>query len=114
MEALQFPRGNVYQVVCAEGNQALAIQAHDPKDFKGSRIVGTAPNANDIYQLWMIEKVGHGEDEYELVNCASGNVWDEESGEVRLKPGKQSSDQLFKVQKAQNNTFWFLTSAKGS
>ncbi len=30
-----------------------------------------------------------------------------------MKPGKQSRDQLFKVQKSQNNTFWFLTSAKG-
>jgi hypothetical protein len=40
----------------------------------------------------MVEKVGHGEDEYEIVNGASNNVWDEESGEIRLKPGKQSSD----------------------
>lgn len=62
MEALQFPRGNIYQIVSSENNQALTLQAKEPGQYKGSRISGSAPNANDIYQLWMIEKVGLGED----------------------------------------------------
>ena len=45
----------------------------------------------------MIEKVGIKEDEYEIINCASNLVFDEEGGEIRLKEGKQSSDQLFKA-----------------
>lgn len=62
----------------------------------------------------MIEKVGQGEDEFEIVNCASNFVWDEEGKEIRVKYGKQSSDQLFKVERqGGNNTFWFKTSAKG-
>jgi hypothetical protein len=56
MQALQFPRGNIYQVICTESNQALATQSVEAK----SRVVGVAPNANDINQLWMVEKVGHG------------------------------------------------------
>lgn len=62
MEALQFPRGNIYQIVSCENNQALSLQSKEPGQFKGSRIASTAPNANDLYQLWMIEKVGLGED----------------------------------------------------
>lgn len=113
MQALLFPRGNVYQVVCQDGNQALRIQANNWKEFDKSRVVGTAPNSNDLSQLWMIEKVGHGEDEFEIVNCQSNLVWDEEGDEVKLRFGKQSSDQLFKVERYQNNSFWFKTSAKG-
>lgn len=64
MQALLFPRGNVYQIVCQDGNQALRLQATDHKGFDKSRIVGVAPNANDLGQLWMIEKVGFGEDEF--------------------------------------------------
>lgn len=54
MQALTFPRGNIYQVICQEGNQALRIQADNPNGFHKSRIVGTAPNANDLSQLWMV------------------------------------------------------------
>lgn len=108
MQALQFQRGNIYQLVCQDGNQALKLQADDPKEFKGSRIVGAAPDANDLNQLFMIEKVGHGEDEFEIVNCQSNFVWDEEGDEIRLKEGKQNKDQLFKVEKC-NNSFWFKT-----
>jgi hypothetical protein len=113
MQALLFPRGNIYQLICQEGNQALKLQAGSPNDYNKSRIVGAAPNANDAGQLWMIEKVGHGEDEFEVVNCQSNLVWDEEGQEIRLRFGKQSKDQLFKVEKFQNNSFWFKTSAKG-
>jgi hypothetical protein len=31
-------------------------------------------------QLFMIEKVGVAEDEFEIVNCQSNFVWDEEAG----------------------------------
>jgi hypothetical protein len=113
MQALVFPRGNVYQLICHDQNQALKIQATDYKGYNKSRIIGTAPNANDIGQLWMIEKVGSDEAEYEIVNCQSNLVWDEEGGEIHLRSGKQSGDQLFKVEKYQNNSFWFKTSAKG-
>jgi hypothetical protein len=54
MQALQFPRGNVYQIVSQDGNQALRIQANNYKEFDKSRVVGTAPNNNDLSQLWMI------------------------------------------------------------
>jgi hypothetical protein len=113
MQALQFPRGNVYQLVCQDGNQALKIQAADYKQYDKSRIIGVAPNANDLGQLWMIEKVGHGDDEFEVVNCQSNLVWDEDGSEIRLRFGNQSKDQLFKVEKYNNNAFWFKTSAKG-
>jgi hypothetical protein len=79
MQALQFPRGNIYQIVCQDGNQALRIQTNNPKEYDKARIVGAVPNSNDLGQLWMIEKVGLGEDEYEIVNCQSNFVWDEES-----------------------------------
>lgn len=65
-------------------------------------------------QLWMIEKVGHGEDDFEIVNCQSNFVWDQEWSEVKLRFGKQSSDQLFKVEKVNNGCFWFKTNAKGN
>lgn len=45
MQALLFPRGNVYQIVSQDGNQALKIQANNPKEFDKSRVVGTAPNS---------------------------------------------------------------------
>lgn len=113
MQALQFPRGNVYQIICQDGNQALRIQATDYKGFDKSRISGALPNANELSQLWMVEKVGHGEDEFEIVNCQSNLVWDEEGDEIRLRFGKQSSDQLYKVERYNANSFWFKTSAKG-
>lgn len=114
MQALQFPRGNLYQIVCQDGNQAIRIATNNPGEYNKARIVGAAPNANDLGQLFMIEKVGLGEDEYEIVNCQSGFVWDEEGAQIKLKAGKKSSDQLFKVEKYNNNAFWFKTSAKGN
>lgn len=112
MQALSFPRGNIYQIVCQDGNQALRIQAGNPKEFNKSRVVGAIPNANDLGQLWMVEKVGSGDDEYEIVNCLSNLVFDEEGTQIKLKFGNQSGDQLFKVEKI-NNAFWIKTSAKG-
>jgi hypothetical protein len=46
MQALAFPRGNIYQIICQEGNQALRIQSENPNDYNKSRIIGSAPNSN--------------------------------------------------------------------
>jgi len=54
MQALQFPRGNIYQIICQDGNHALRIQTNNPNEYNKARIVGAAPNANDIGQLFMI------------------------------------------------------------
>lgn len=113
MQALQFPRGNVYQIICQDGNLALRIQATDYKGYDKSRVVGVAPNANELSQLWMVEKVGLKDDEFEIVNCQSNLVWDEEGQEIKLRFGKQNSDQLFKVERYNANSFWFKTSEKG-
>ena len=113
MQALAFPRGNIYQIICRDGNRALRIESNNPQEFDGCRIVGTQPNAHDLGQLWMIEKVGSGDDEYEIVNCQSNLVMDEEWGDIKLKFGKQNSDQLYKVEKV-DNAFWFKTNSKGS
>lgn len=110
---MQFPRGNIYQIISHEGNQALRIESNNPKDYDKSKIIGTQPNAHDLGQLWMIEKVGHGDDDYEIVNCQSNFVWDEEWSDVKLRFGKQSGDQLFKVEKT-GNCWWFKTSSKGN
>ena len=54
MQALQFPRGNIYQIICQDGNQALRIQTNNPNEYNKARIVGAPPNANDLGQLFMI------------------------------------------------------------
>jgi hypothetical protein len=58
--------------------------------------------------------MGQKEDEYEIVNCLSTYVFDEESNEIRLKFGKQNADQLFSVVDAgDKHHYWIKTSAKG-
>ena len=47
------------------------------------------------------------------MNCISGNVFDEESHEIRLKKGKQIADQLFKLEKANNDFFWIKCEEEG-
>lgn len=64
MQVLAFPRGNIYTILCQDGQQALRIQADDPKQFNNARIVGTGYNPSDLNQLFMIEKVGLNDDEY--------------------------------------------------
>lgn len=85
MEALQFPRGNYYQIVCKAGDQALRIQENDPSKYNKSRVVSTQPNAQDNGQIFMVEKVGQADDQYEIVNCLSTLVFDEDSKEIRLR-----------------------------
>ena len=75
-QALVFPRGNIYQIICKEGNQALRIASNNHEEYNKSRIIGTQPNAHDLGQLWMVEKVGADEDDFEIVNCQSNFVWD--------------------------------------
>lgn len=60
MDALQFPRGNYYQIICKAGDQALRIQEADPSKYDKSRLVGTQPNAQDNAQIFMVEKIGLG------------------------------------------------------
>jgi hypothetical protein len=54
MEALQFPRGNYYQIISKAGDQALKVQESDPSKYEKSRIVGSQPNIQDNSQLFMI------------------------------------------------------------
>lgn len=77
MQALQFPRGNYYLIICKAGDQALKINENDHENFNKSRVRGDNPNPSDNGQLFMIEKVGHGDDHYEIVNCMSALVFDE-------------------------------------
>ena len=78
MEALQFPRGNYYQIICKAGDQALTAQEADPSKFDKSRVVVAQPNPQDNFQIFMIEKVGQGEDHFEIVSCPTTLVFDEE------------------------------------
>lgn len=72
-------------------------------------------NANENGQIFMVEEVKPGS--YEIVNCLSGLVFDEEKKEIRLKKGKQSKDQLFVLEEAQvqalHKYYWIKTSEKG-
>lgn len=63
---MEFPLGNAYIIVCAADNesQALRIQENDVDKFKNSRIIGVHPNADDLGQLFMVEKTGIEEDSY--------------------------------------------------
>ena len=115
MQALEFPRGNYYQIICKAGDYALRIQENDPEEYYKSRIIGVQPNNMDNGQIFMVQKIGLEDDHYEIVNCLSSMVFDEESKEVRLKNGKQSKDQLFSIQKAPieafSNYYWIKTDA---
>ena len=108
---MQFPRSNLYQIVCQDGNQALRLTNLEPGGAENSPVSAGHPDMNDMAQLWMVEKVGLDDDEFEIVNFQSTLVWDEEGGEIRLRRGKQAGDQLFKVERVNNNSFWFKTSS---
>lgn len=77
--AMQFPLGTPYLIINAANNQALRIQSTTPEEFNKSRIVSADPNPNDLAQYFMVEKTGLEEDSYEVINCISGFVFDEES-----------------------------------
>lgn len=117
MDAMTWPLGNYYMIVCKDGDKSLRIQENDHSKFEKSRIMNVPPNPNDNGQIWMIEKVGQADDQYEIVNCMSGLVFDEESKEVRLKHGKQSKDQLFLIEQAPVQAFhkyyWIKDKAEG-
>ena len=54
MEAMQFPKGNYYQIICKAGDQALRMQETDATKFDKSRVVGAQVNAQDNAQVFMI------------------------------------------------------------
>ena len=116
MQALEFPRGNYYQIICKAGDVALRMQENDPEEYYKSRVVGVHPNNNDNAQIFMIQKMSLADDSYEFINCLSGYVFDEESKEIKLRKGKQGKDQLFALQKAPIQAFhtyyWIKTDAK--
>lgn len=116
MQALEFPRGNYYQIICKAGDYALRIQENDPEKYEKSRVVGAQPNNMDNGQIFMIEKVGLADDQFEIVNCVSSFVFDEESKEIRLKYGKGKGDQLFALERAPIQAFhayyWIKTDSK--
>lgn len=103
---MAFPKGTYYNIVCKAGDTALRIQENDHEKFPKSRVVHAPPNPNDNGQVWMVDKVGLKDDQYEIINCMSGLVFDEESKEIRLKQGKQGSDQLFMLEKAPVEAFY--------
>lgn len=117
MEALQFPKGNIYMIVCKAGDRALRIAENNPDDFEKSRIVSADPNPQDLGQLFMVENVNGKEDGYEIVNLLSSKVFDEEHREIKLRTGKQKKDQLFLLEAAPieafHKYFWIKTSEKG-
>ena len=115
MDALRFPVGTTYLIICAadQGSHALRVDASNPEDFHMARVTSSQPNRSDMSQLWMVEKTGLEDDSYEIVNCISGNVFDEEKNEIRLKKGKQISDQLFKIENIKNDFFWIKLDSEG-
>lgn len=118
MQALEFPRGEYYQIICKAGDQALRIVENDPSNYNGSRVMGYQKNNSDNGQIWMVEKVGQQDDHFEIVNCVSALIFDEDSKEIRLHHGKQKKDQLFAVVKAPvqayHSYYWIQTSEKGN
>jgi hypothetical protein len=80
-EAMQFPRGTLYLIICKANEHALKIESVDKHD--NSRVNSTHPNPQDITQLFFIERINN--DEFEVVNALSGFCFDEELGEIHLK-----------------------------
>lgn len=66
----------------------------------------------------MVEKVGLGDDEYEIVSCPTALVIDGEKEEIRLRAGKQAKDQLFSIKlapvQAYYKYYWIQTDKKGT
>ena len=118
MDADQLLTSNYYIMVCKAGNLALRIQENDPNKFDKSRIISVEPNVQDVGQLFMVQKIGSGMDQYQIINCLSTFVFDQEYGEIRLRFGKQNKDQLFSIVPAGSqdgkNYFWFKTDTTGN
>lgn len=64
MDADQLLTSNYYIIVCKAGNLALRIQENDPNKFDKSRIISVEPNVQDVGQLFMVQKIGSGMDQY--------------------------------------------------
>ena len=117
MEALQFPKGEIYMIICKDADKAVSLAENDPSNYHKARLMNVDPNPQDMKQLFTIEQTSKKEDSFEFTCCAAGMVFDEEKNEIRLKKGKQKRDQLFAVVPANvpGNTqyFWIQTSKKG-
>jgi hypothetical protein len=117
MEALQFPRGNYYQIICKKDDAVMRVQEGDPTKFEKSRIEAGKSNREDNNQIFMIEKVKQDDDGYEIVSGPAALVFDEEGKEIRLRWGKQAKDQLFRIVlspiQAFHKYYWIQTDAKG-
>lgn len=111
--AMQFPRGMLYLIVCKSNEQALRIDNIEKHD--NSRVSSEVPNSQNLTQLFFIERINN--DEFEIVNALSGFCFDEESGEIHLKRGKQAKDQLFWIERAPVQGFynyWWIKTSKTS
>lgn len=92
------------------------MEESDPSKHSESRIIANLPNKDDNTQIWMVEKVGAGDDEYQIVNCLSTYVCSVEDKQIRLTYGKQSKGQLFRVQHAPvvaYYKYYWIKSSKG-
>lgn len=107
---MQFPRGALYLIINKSNEWALKID--DTANQHNSRIDSAAPNPQDLTQLFFVEQVGN--DEFEIINALSGYCFDEESGEIRLKKGKQAKDQLFPLEKSPIQGYYWIKTGKNT
>lgn len=77
MQAMEFPKGNYYMIICKAGDMALRITENDQSKYEKSQVSGTGPNPSDNGQIFMVEKIGLADDHFEIVNCVSALVFDE-------------------------------------
>lgn len=75
-QVLSFPKGNVYNIICKAGDYSLRILETETKKYEKSRVSGVKQNPQDDGQLFMIDKVGLKDDDYEIVNLQSSMVFD--------------------------------------
>ena len=94
--------GNYYLIICKANDKALKIAAHNSDDYEGSRLDCDEPNENDLRQIFLLDNVNKKEDGWEIVNCLSSLVLDENKEEINLCRGKQKKDQLFAITPAAN------------
>jgi hypothetical protein len=61
-------------------------------------VSGASPNAQDISQLWLVDRTR--DNYYEIVNALSDFCLDEQSGEFKLSKPKWSNSQLIQLEKS--------------
>lgn len=93
----------------------MALRIQNLEKHDNSRIDCAVPNPQDLTELFFIERIDNND--FEIVNALSGFCFDEESGEIHLKRGKQAKDQLFWIEKAPVQgfyTYWWIKTSKSS